>query len=214
MALPGVAEIGKSKELKIVPKKLCGDVVKEALRSIGRWPMSRPPSPYDFTEEERFRMFKAVMHGNIWPAPDIIDYAGRLAFRWTYSVAEWRRRGRRKFAKLVREAAAKELAEADYSAYDLSPLRCLIGDDGGRFRRLLRAADAAEMEQRMNGMEADLAVIDRKTNAFRRTPEAFGELKYRINLYDNSYEAVIHGGKGGWPWTTIMPWQQQTTKIR
>ena len=84
-------------------------------------------------------MFKAVMHGNIWPAADVIDYAGRLAFRWTYSVAEWRHRGRRKFAKLVREAAAKELAEADYSTYDLSPLRCLIGDDGGRFRRLLRA---------------------------------------------------------------------------
>ena len=186
-------------------KKLCGDVVKDALRSIGRWPISRPPSPYDFTEEERFRMFKAVMHGNVWPAADVIDYAGRLAFRWTYSVVEWRHGGKRKFAKLVREAAAKELAEADYSAYDLSPLRCLIGDDGGRFRRLLRAADAAEMEQRMNGMEADLAVIDRKASAFRRTPETLGELKYRINLYDNSYEAVIHGGKRGCLWTTIMP---------
>ena len=150
-------------------------------------------------------MFKAVMHGNVWPAADVVDYTGRLAFRWTYSVAEWRCRGRRKFARLVREAAAKELAEADYSVYDLSPLRCLIGDDGGRFRRLLRAADVAEMEQRMNGMEADLAVIDRKASAFRRTPETFGELKYRINLYDNSYEAVIHGGKGGWLWTTIMP---------
>ena len=186
-------------------KKLCGDVVQEALRSIGRWPMSRPPSPCDFTEEERFRMFKAVMRGNVWPAADIIDYTGRLAFRWTYSVVEWRHGGKRKFAKLVRDAAAKELAEADYSAYDLSPLRCLIGDDGGRFRRLLQAADTAEMEQRMSGMEADLAVIDRKANVLRRTPEAFGELRYRINLYDNSYEAVIRGGKGGWPWTVIMP---------
>jgi len=188
-----------------VVKKLCGDVVGDALRSIGRWPMPRVPSPCDFTEEERFMMFKAVMHGNVWPAADVIDYTGRLAFRWTYSVAEWRRRGRRKFAKLVREAAAKELAEADYSVYDLSPLRCLIGDDCGRFRSLLRAADVAEMEQRMNGMDADLAVIDRKANALRRTPEAFGEVKYRINLYDNSYEAVIHGGKGGWIWTTLMP---------
>ena len=93
-------------------------------------------------------MFKAVMHGNVWPAADVVDYTGRLAFRWTYSVAEWRCRGRRKFARLVREAAAKELAEADYSVYDLSPLRCLIGDDGGRFRRLLRAADVTLKERR------------------------------------------------------------------
>ena len=148
-------------------------------------------------------MFKTVMHGNVWPAADVIDYAGRLAFRWTYSVAEWRHGGKRKFAKIVREAAAKELAEADYSAYDLSPLRCLIGDDGGRFRRLLRAADVAEMEQRMNGLEADLAVIDRKIDAFRRNREAFGEMRYRIDLYNNSYEAVIRGGKGGWLWTTL-----------
>ena len=93
-------------------------------------------------------MFKAVMHGNVWPAADIIDYAGRFAFRWTYSVTEWRHGGKRKFAKIVREAAAKELDEADYSAYDLSPLRCLIGDDGGRFRRL--QASSVDMDVTLN----------------------------------------------------------------
>ena len=186
-------------------KKLCGEPVTDALRAIGRKPMACEPSPFDFTEEERFRMFKAVMHGNVWPAADFIDYGGRLAFSWTYSVRAWRHGGKRKFAERVRRAAANELADADYSVYDLRPIRCLIGDDGGRFRRLLRAADAAAMEQRMNGMDADLAVIDRKASTFRRTPEAFGEVRYRINLYDNSYEAVIHGGKRGCLWTTIMP---------
>lgn len=61
------------------------------------------------------------------------------------------------------------------------------------------------MEQRMNGMESDLAVIDRKLDAFHRKHEAFGELRYRINLYNSSFEAVIRGGKGGWIWTTLAP---------
>ena len=70
---------------------------------------------------------------------------------------------------------------------------------------MLVAEDAAMMEQRMNGMEADLAVIDCKLDAFCRTREAFGELRYRIDFYDNSYEAVIRGGKGGMLWTMLMP---------
>ena len=185
-------------------KKLCGEPVTDALRAIGRKPMAYEPSPFDFTEEERFRMFKAVMHGNVWPAADFIDYGGRLAFSWTYSVRAWRHGGKRKFAERVRQAAANELADADYFVYDLDPIRCLIGDDGERFRQLLRATDAAEMEQRMNGMEADLAVIDRKLNTLRRNGEAFGELRYRINLYDNLYEAVIRGGKGGWLWASLI----------
>ncbi|MBR4416647.1 MAG: hypothetical protein IKS67_07755 [Victivallales bacterium] len=81
-------------------KKLCGKPMLDALRAIGRKPMVCEPSPFDFTEEERFRMFKAVMHGNVWPAADFIDYGGRLAFSWTYSgLASWRKaqvRGTRK----------------------------------------------------------------------------------------------------------------------
>ena len=186
-------------------KKLCGGAVGDALRAIGRWPMPRTPSPCDFTEEERFRMFKAVMHGHVWPVSDIICYEGRIAFSWTYSVWSWRHGGKRKFMERVKASAQEELASADYEVYDLRQIRCLVGADGPRFRRMLVAEDAAMMEQRMNGMEADLAVIDRKLDAFCRTREAFGELRYRIDLYDNSYEAVIRGGKGGMLWTMLMP---------
>ena len=186
-------------------KKLCMDAVRDALRSVGQWPLPRDASPPDFTEEERFRMFRAVMHGHVWQVSDIIRYEGRIVFSWTYSAWTWRHGGRRKFAKRICSAAADELAGVDYSVYDLGPIRNLIGDDGVRYCRLLHAADAAKMEQRINGMEADLAIIDRKIDAFRRNREAFGELRYRIDLYDNSYEAVIRGGKGGWLWTTLAP---------
>ena len=186
-------------------KKLCRDAVRDALRAVGHWPLPRDASPRDFTEEERFRMFRAVMHEHVWPVSDIIRYEGRIAFSWTYSVWTWRHGGRLRFAQRIRVAAAEELAGIDYSVYDLGLIRDLIGDDGARYCRLLHAADAAEMEQRMNGMEADLAVIDRKLDAFCRTREAFGELRYRIDFYDNSYEAVIRGGKGGMLWTMLMP---------
>ena len=186
-------------------KKLCKDAVRDALLAVGRWPLPRDASPHDFSEEERFRMFKSVMHEHVWPVSDIIRYEGRIAFSWMYSVWTWRHGGRRRFAERIRAAAAEELAGIDYSVYDLTPIRNLIGDDGARYCRLLHAADVAEMEQRMNGMEADLKVVDRKIEAFRRTREAFGEMRYRIDLYDNSYEAVIRGGKGGWLWTTLAP---------
>ena len=185
--------------------KLCKDAVRDALRAVGRWPLPRDASPHDFSEEERFRMFKSVMHEHVWPVSDIIRYEGRIAFSWMYSVWTWRHGGRRRFAERIRAAAAEELAGIDYSVYDLMPIRNLIGDDGARYCRLLHAADVAEMEQRMNGMEADLKVVDRKIEVFRRTREAFGEMRYRIDLYDNSYEAVIRGGKGGWLWTTLAP---------
>ena len=42
----------------------------DALRAIGRKPMACEPSPFDFTEEERFQMFKAVMHGNVGLLPE------------------------------------------------------------------------------------------------------------------------------------------------
>ena len=74
-------------------KKLCKDAVRDALRSVDHWPLPRNPSSHDFTEEERFRMFRAVMHGHVWPVSDIIRYEGRLAFSWTYSVWSLRRTG-------------------------------------------------------------------------------------------------------------------------
>ena len=57
-------------EMTSKQKKLCGDPVADALRAIGRRGGDCDPMPSDFTEEERFRMFKAVMHGNVWPAAD------------------------------------------------------------------------------------------------------------------------------------------------
>ena len=66
----------------------------------------------------------------------------------------------------------------------------------------LSVADAAEAEQRMNGMAADLDVIDRKLDRIRKG-EPFGDLRYRISLYDNAFEAVIHGRRGGWLWMRI-----------
>ena len=45
----------------------------------------------------------------------------------------WQHGGKRKFVKEVRAAAQAELAEADYEVYDLTPIRCLIGDSGPRW---------------------------------------------------------------------------------
>lgn len=186
-------------------KQLCGDSVGEALKAVGRWPMARKPIPADFTEEERFRMFRHVLHEHVWPVADIVGCEGRTTFAWSYSVWVWRSNGKAQFVSRVREAAKAEVAEVDYTVYDLRPFLCLIGDDGPRFCRLLKAEDTARMEQRLNGMEADLAVLDRKLDRFKRNRESFGELRYRIDLYDNSYEAVIRGGKGGWLWTLMAP---------
>ncbi len=211
-----------------IRKKFCGDAVAEALRAIGQRRGSCAPAPWDFTEEERFKMFKCLMHSHVYPAADILGYDGRIAYSWTYSIWTWRHGGKRKFVKEVRAAAQAELAEADYEVYDLTPIRCLIGDSGPRFCRMLAAEDAAAMGQRMNGMEADLAMLDKKLKRIygvrgapalsiggrgatalsgggRGVTALPGEFRYRIALYNNVYEAVICGGKGGMLWTMLMP---------
>ena len=73
---------------------------------------------------------------------------------------------------------------------------------------MLAAEDAAAMGQRMNGMEADLAMLDKKLKRLygpRAGAPMPGEFRYRIALYDNVYEAVICGGKGGMLWAMLMP---------
>ena len=209
----------RANEMRGIRKKFCGDAVGDALHAIGRRRGDRDPVPGDFTERERFKMFRYLMHEHVYPCADSIWHEGRLTYSWTHSVWSWRHGGKRKFVNLVRASAQKELAEADYEVYDLAQIRCLIGDDGPRFCRMLAASDAAVMEQRMNGMEADLAMIDRKLKLFRggraeseALPSAAsgfaemstGELRYRIALYDHSYEAVIRGRKGGMLWTMLM----------
>jgi len=213
-----------------IRKKFCGDAVGDALRAIGRRRGDRDPVPDDFTERERFDMFRHLMHEHVYPCADYIGHEGRLTYSWTHSIWSWRHGGKRKFIERVKASAQEELAAADYDVYDLREIRCLIGDDGSRFCRMLVAADAAMMEQKMNGMVADLATIDRKLKWFcggghagRVTLPACGregrvtlpgggffeaalsEIRYRIALYDHSYEAVIRGGKGGMLWTMLMP---------
>lgn len=187
-----------------VRKRLCGDPVAEGLRAIGRSRGACEPAPGDFTAEERFRMFSHVMHAHVRPVADIVNYDGRVVYSWTESVRSWRNGGKRKFVERVRRSAEEELAEADYTAYDLSQIRCLIGNDGPCLCRLLSLADAAEMKRRMDGMEADLSVLDRKLTWFRRARESFGELRYRIALYNHTYEVVIRGGRGGWLWQNLI----------
>lgn len=190
-------------ELRCRTKKLCADIVREVLApAMNNQAGKGVPSPSaDISAEERFKTFKRVMHGHVWPAPEVVGFSGHPPLSRSYSVQKWLHGGKRDFVKCVRKAALLELSAADYEDYDLEPLRILIGDDGARFCRLLHAEDAAMMEQRMNGMEADLATIDRKIRDLNRTKDAFGEMRYRIDLYDNSYEAVICGGKAGWLWT-------------
>ena len=163
-------------------------------------------------------MFKHLMHSHVYPAADLFGYDGRITYSWTYSIWTWQHGGKRKFVKEVRAAAQAELAEADYAVYDLTPIRCLIGDSGPRFCRMLAAEDTAAMGQRMNGMEADLAMLDKKLKRFygtragvtlsgggREATALPGEFRYRIALYNNVYEAVICGGKGGMLWAMLMP---------
>ena len=176
-------------------KKLCADIVREVLP---------PDMKLGMGAEERFEMFKRVMRAHVWPAEEIVGYVGRFAYSYRYSIAEWRHGGRRKFAKLVRDAAMRELADSDYADYDFGQLGTVVGYDGSRFCRLLQAEDAALMSQRLDGMERDLAMIDRRIGALRRTRDASGEVRYRIDLYDNSYEAVICGGKAGWLWAKMQ----------
>ena len=188
-------------------RRLCGNPVRDALRAIGQWPfgLDREPEPADFSEEERFAMFRAVLHEHVWPLAELSGAMGRTAISWTHSVWSWRHGGRKRFEKQLEQAARQELAAAEYATFDLSSLRQLIGFDGLRYCRLLRAMDEAKMEQRLNGMKADLTVIDRKLDAFRENGETFGELRYRVDFYEKSYEAVIRGGRGGWLWTMLAP---------
>jgi hypothetical protein len=190
--------------VKAIRKSLCADLITDALRRVGGWQSARRPRPCDFTEEDRFAIFRRIMHDHVRPIADSLDYAGRTAYSWTFSASAWRSGGRRDFEKRVRRSAQEELAEIDYRVYDFSPLDCIIGDDALHFCELLEASDAVVMAQRMNGMEADLALIDRKLKWFLAKKEPFGEIKYRISLYNHMYEAVIRGKKGGWLWQNLI----------
>ena len=84
--------------------------------------------PGDFTERERFDMFRYLMHEHVYPCSDLLGYEGRLTYSWSHSVWSWRHGGKRKFIERVRASAQEELAAADYEVYDLKQIRCLIAD--------------------------------------------------------------------------------------
>ena len=185
-------------------RKLCGDPVRDALRAIGRTAMeTEPAAPGQFSAEERFRMFRAVLHEQVYPMRHF-DSPGRWATRSvSYTPAAWRLFGRRRFVREVRTAAAAELRLADYAAYDLAPLRALIGGDGPLFCRMLTLLDATEMELRMKGMEADLALLTRNVARGRLAPGAEGTFHYRIALYEWAFEVTIRKGTTGWIWNLM-----------
>lgn len=88
-------------------KKLCGEPVRDALWAIGlRVPKSRRIVPEDFSDEERFRMFKAVLHGQVFPAAEITGWDGRTTYVDEHSVWAWRHGGRQRFEERVRASIA------------------------------------------------------------------------------------------------------------
>lgn len=185
-------------------KMLCGNPVRDALRAIGRTASgTRPPVPSDFTAEQRYRMFRAVLREQVYP----MRGAG-LVGPWateveTHTLHSWKLWGRRRFICRVRASGRRELALADYSAYDLSPLRGIVGGDGPLFCRLLSAQDAAEMELRMKGMESDLAVLARNLSRAHVHPGSTGSCRYRVELYERAFEVELHTGMGGWAWSLL-----------
>lgn len=170
-------------------KKLCPDIVRTVLGAAVADSFAA-----------RFDLFRRVMHEHERPASEMASYPGRMAFSWVYSAEAWRRGGGKSFMDRVREAASRELSWIDYRAYDLGPLRSLTGDYGPLFCQMLKSEDIAEMECRMKGVEADLAAIAHMMAGLRRGVETPAEVRYRVDLYDDSFEAVIYGGKGGWLW--------------
>ena len=100
-------------------KQLCGEPVRVALWAIGlRVPKSRRIVPEDFTEEERFRMFKAVLHGQVWrlitfifipPNSNILFILFSLYFYW-----------------LIGSALENQWGEFRYNIYYLCGMICTV----------------------------------------------------------------------------------------
>ena len=143
-------------------------------------------------------MFRAVLHEQVYPMRDF-----RSSHRWSthavsYSALSWSLFGRRRFVRTVRAAAEAELRLAGYADYDLSPLRSLVADDGPLFCRMLSVLDAAEMEVRMKGMEADLDVLTRNVARGRKVPGTGEAFRYRIALYECAFEVTVRKGMSEW----------------
>ena len=175
-------------------RRLCGDPVRDALRAIGRGEMdAERVCPDDFTGPERYRMVEDVLHAHAFPG----GMEGRVpewrVQRRTYTLAEWELTGLRRFVQEVSAAAMSELNEVDYTVYDLSPLRRLIGNDGPTLCARLAAADRTAYRLRLEAMRADLALLGRKARGLSSVSAA-SEISYRIVFYEHAFEARIRTG--------------------
>lgn len=175
-------------------RRLCGNPVHDALWAIGREGMaSERLCPDDFTEDERYRMVKSVLHNHAFPG----GMEGRLpewrVQRRIYTLDEWELNGQRRFVQEVSAVAMGELDEVDYTEYDLSPLRQLIGNDGPILCARLAAADRTDYRLRLEAMKADLTLLGRKARGLSDVSAA-SEISYRIAFYEHAFEVRIRTG--------------------
>ena len=176
--------------------------MRDALRAIGREEMeSGRLCPDDFTGPERYRMIEAVLHAHAFPG----GIEGRVP-EWrvqqrTYTLSEWELNGRQRFEQEVFATAMSELDEVDYTVYDLSPLRRLIGNAGSILCARLAAADRTAYRLRLEAMKADLALLGRKARGLSNVSAA-SEISYRIGFYEHAFEARIRTGGRLATWLT------------
>lgn len=157
--------------------------------------------PDNFTAHERDQMIEAVLHAHAFPG----GMEGRVpewrVQRRIYSLAEWELNGQRRFVQEVSAAAMSELDEVDYTVYDLSPLRQLIGNAGSSLCARLAAADRTAYRLRLEAMKADLALLGRKARDLCNVSAA-SEISYRIAFYEHAFDIRIRTGRRLTTWFT------------
>ena len=175
-------------------RRLCGDPVSDALQAIGREGMDiRGLRPDTFTFDEQFRMVKAILHNHAFPGGLEGHVPEWRVERRIYTLDEWQAGGQRRFVQEVSAAAMGELDEVDYTEYDLSPLRRLIGNDGPILCARLAAADRTDYRLRLEAMKADLTLLGRKARGLSDVSAA-SEISYRIAFYEHAFEVRIRTG--------------------
>ena len=175
-------------------RRLCGDPVRDALWAIGRKGMDVGcVCSGDFTEDERYRMVKSVLHNHAFPGGLEGHVPEWRVERRIFTLAEWQTGGQRRFVQEVSAAAMGELDEVDYTSYDLSPLRRLIGDAGPNLCARLAAADRTAYRLRLEAMKADLTLLGRKARGLSDVSAA-SEISYRIAFYEHAFEVRIRTG--------------------
>lgn len=176
--------------------------MRDALRAVGREGLdSERLCPGDFTGSERYRMIEAVLHAHAFPG----GMEGRVpewrVERRIYTLDEWQADGQRRFVQEVSAAAMGELDDIDYTSYDLSPLRRLIGDTGPSLCAQLVAADRTAYRLRLEAMKADLALLGRKARGLADVSAA-SEIAYRVAFYEHAFEIRIRTGRRLATWFT------------